>query len=92
MNLLMLKKETLNVRDFNNLWEEWNLIKNFGFINKLKAAKQISKLRGQTIATIFKIPWHHWIHYYPLDFKFQKYYENIVSFLVQQQKKWQLNY
>ncbi|MBH8623108.1 MULTISPECIES: oligopeptide ABC transporter ATP-binding protein OppD [Spiroplasma] len=56
MNLLMLKKETLNVRDFNNLWEEWNLIKNFGFINKLKAAKQISKLRGQTIATIFQDP------------------------------------
>ncbi|WP_419335086.1 oligopeptide ABC transporter ATP-binding protein OppD [Spiroplasma endosymbiont of Sarcophaga variegata] len=56
MNLLMLKKETLNVSDFNNLWEEWNLIKNFGFINKLKAAKQISKLRGQTIATIFQDP------------------------------------
>ncbi|WP_338965954.1 oligopeptide ABC transporter ATP-binding protein OppD [Spiroplasma endosymbiont of Sarcophaga carnaria] len=56
MNLLMLKKETLNVRDFNNLWEEWNLIKNFGFINKLKAEKQISKLRGQTIATIFQDP------------------------------------
>ncbi|AOX43805.1 oligopeptide ABC transporter ATP-binding protein [Spiroplasma sp. NBRC 100390] len=56
MNLLMFSEQPLNVRDFNNLWEEWSLIKNFGFINKLKAAKQISKLRGQTIATIFQDP------------------------------------
>ncbi|WP_425380595.1 oligopeptide ABC transporter ATP-binding protein OppD [Spiroplasma endosymbiont of Stenodema calcarata] len=56
MNLLMLQQQPLDENDFNNLCEEWNLIKNFTFINKLKAAKQISKLRGQTIATIFQDP------------------------------------
>ncbi|WP_374696478.1 oligopeptide ABC transporter ATP-binding protein OppD [Spiroplasma endosymbiont of Polydrusus formosus] len=56
MNKLMLAGKPLNETYFANLCEEWNLIKNFEFINKLKTAKQISKLRGPTIATIFQDP------------------------------------
>ncbi|APE74596.1 oligopeptide ABC transporter ATP-binding protein OppD [Spiroplasma citri] len=56
LNQLMVIGEPLNANNFTNVYEEWNLIKNFEFINKLKAAKQISKLRGPTIATIFQDP------------------------------------
>ncbi|MFX4056935.1 MAG: oligopeptide ABC transporter ATP-binding protein OppD [Spiroplasma sp. hy2] len=56
LNQLMASGKPLDAANFYNVYEEWNLIKNFEFINKLKAAKQISKLRGPTIATIFQDP------------------------------------
>ncbi|AXF96313.1 oligopeptide ABC transporter ATP-binding protein OppD [Spiroplasma phoeniceum] len=56
LNQLMASGKPLDADNFANVYEEWNLIKNFEFINKLKAAKQISKLRGPTIATIFQDP------------------------------------
>lgn len=56
LNQLMASGKPLDAANFANVYEEWNLIKNFEFINKLKAAKQISKLRGPTIATIFQDP------------------------------------
>lgn len=56
LNQLMVSGKPLDADNCANVYEEWNLIKNFKFINKLKAAKKISKLRGPTIATIFQDP------------------------------------
>ncbi|QGS52147.1 oligopeptide/dipeptide ABC transporter ATP-binding protein [Spiroplasma tabanidicola] len=42
---------------FENLLTDWNRVKGiFGTFNKLKAAREIRKLRGKTIATIFQDP------------------------------------
>ncbi|AGM24989.1 oligopeptide ABC transporter ATP-binding protein OppD [Spiroplasma chrysopicola] len=55
-NIEMFNGQELATQNFNDLLEQWEPIKSFDFINKKRLAKQITKLRGQTIATIFQDP------------------------------------
>ncbi|AGM26005.1 oligopeptide ABC transporter ATP-binding protein [Spiroplasma syrphidicola EA-1] len=55
-NTEMFNGQTIDAQNFNDLLEQWEPIKSFDFINKKRLVKQITKLRGQTIATIFQDP------------------------------------
>ncbi|AGR41459.1 oligopeptide ABC transporter ATP-binding protein OppD [Spiroplasma taiwanense] len=51
-----INEKKIDEDHLNNILLDWSKIKNFSFINKIKAIKEIRKLRGKTISTIFQDP------------------------------------
>ncbi|QEH61507.1 oligopeptide transport system ATP-binding protein [Spiroplasma chinense] len=61
MDLNELYKELLEnnfeqYESFKSVEDDWKKIKNLNFINRKRANKEITKIRGKTIATIFQDP------------------------------------
>lgn len=54
---LHLKNKNFNYEiEFLNIINDWKKMKSFYFLNKSKATKEITKIRGKAIATIFQDP------------------------------------
>ncbi|AKU79486.1 oligopeptide ABC transporter ATP-binding protein OppD [Spiroplasma turonicum] len=52
----IILNKTVDVEHFNNILIDWSKIKNISLINKIRAIREVRKLRGKTIATIFQDP------------------------------------
>ncbi|AGR41465.1 oligopeptide ABC transporter ATP-binding protein OppD [Spiroplasma taiwanense] len=52
-----LKKNVFEDKEhFLNIMQDWKKIKSFNFLNRRTSLKEVTKLRGKTIATIFQDP------------------------------------
>ncbi|WP_339020461.1 oligopeptide ABC transporter ATP-binding protein OppD [Spiroplasma endosymbiont of Atherix ibis] len=56
ISLSIIQKNTLDKDHFHNILVDWKRIKHSDMVNKMKALKEIRKLRGKTISTIFQDP------------------------------------
>ncbi|AUB31872.1 oligopeptide ABC transporter ATP-binding protein OppD [Spiroplasma floricola] len=56
ISLSIIEKNTLDKDHFHNILVDWKRIKHNDIVNKMKALKEIRKLRGKTISTIFQDP------------------------------------